>query len=479
MRKRPTRRGISYLALALVGVVIAVVVTAECQRRRGLYWYDVGRDYVYRFAGDFVRKVPVQLDADGFVPPELDRPWDTALLEIDLRSRLAGKWFEPSLTVRYESGFTVSQYYERGAAGVRYVNLGSALAAAAAKSRRIELEGGHLKWQPQQATLLLFQNPQLEGSRILVVAPHPDDAEIAAFGLYAQRDSWIVTLTHGSYRDADYARFLDDDVSRYSLKARVRVWDSLVIPRWGGLAPDRSLQLGYATNTLEAMHASPDSVVPDPVSASTNIGELREWNESDLLADRRPSPTWRSLVEDLEAVIREVRPGIIVAPHPLLDGSSDHVYSTLALFEALDQLGQDEGELFLYTNHHISSHYYPFGPADASVTLPPWFDGRSPFRGVYSYELGELRRTEKLFALEAMHDLRRKPDWEVGGPSARAIRGLRSTLSAILRDPAREHSFFRRAARPNELFFVYPLGDRKAILETFSSADTATERAYR
>ena len=31
--------------------------------------------------------------------------------------------------------------------------------------------------------------------RVLVVAPHPDDAEIAAFGLYADTRATVVTLT--------------------------------------------------------------------------------------------------------------------------------------------------------------------------------------------------------------------------------------------------------------------------------------------
>ena len=41
----------------------------------------------------------------------------------------------------------------------------------------------------------------LDDERVLVVAPHPDDAEIAAFGFYADTRAMVVTVTAGDASD--------------------------------------------------------------------------------------------------------------------------------------------------------------------------------------------------------------------------------------------------------------------------------------
>ena len=40
-----------------------------------------------------------------------------------------------------------------------------------------------------------------DDERVLVVAPHPDDAEIAAFGFYADTRAMVVTVTAGDASD--------------------------------------------------------------------------------------------------------------------------------------------------------------------------------------------------------------------------------------------------------------------------------------
>ncbi len=72
----------------------------------------------------------------------------------------------------------------------------------------------------------------------------------------------------------------------------------------------------------------------------------------------------------------------------------------------------------------------------------------------------------KLFALEAMHDLRAAPLRLTGGPAAIFGSRLRQAFDLVRRDPAGDYSYFRRAVRPNELFFVYRPGDRDALMKS-------------
>jgi hypothetical protein len=49
-----------------------------------------------------------------------------------------------------------------------------------------------------EPVLWAFEHPDFRRQRVMVIAPHADDAELAAYGLYSQADeAWIVTLTAG------------------------------------------------------------------------------------------------------------------------------------------------------------------------------------------------------------------------------------------------------------------------------------------
>jgi len=299
---------------------------------------------------------------------------------------------------------------------------------------------------------------------VLVLAPHPDDAEIAAFGLYSSHDSFVVTVTPGNYVDGSYAHIYADEMEQDTLKARVRTWDSLMVPSWGGVPPERTANLGYLGTSLERLyserHAAPaDRSAPDP-----RFGRYRQGAIATLLQGNAAAPTWASLVQDLTILLRSVRPGMVVAPHPTMDAATDHQLTTMALLEALEASGSDDVTLLLYTNHHVLSEYFPFGPADAVVTLPPWFDDALPVSSVYSYQLDGTRQLDKLFALDAMHDLRDAPQQLWGGPTDRFVLRLGRSIGGLIRDPVSDYSYYRRAVRPNELYFVYTPDDRKALV---------------
>ncbi len=72
----------------------------------------------------------------------------------------------------------------------------------------------------------------------MILAPHADDAELAAFGLYSSADKvCIVTLTQGEIEAEHYQRLGLSAQQAAQLKGRLRSWDSMAIPLWGGVPP--------------------------------------------------------------------------------------------------------------------------------------------------------------------------------------------------------------------------------------------------
>jgi hypothetical protein len=224
------------------------------------------------------------------------------------------------------------------------------------------------------------------------------------------------------------------------------------------------------------MHASPEAPVPDPWDGSADIGRWRSLNASALLRARPSVPTWSNLAGDLVALLDSIRPTAVVTPHPALDANRDHVFTTAALLEALEQSSATPAALLLYDNHHVWSEYYPFGPAYSYVTLPAWFDGATRFESVFSHPLSERRVLDKMFALDQMHDLRMPPRPVTGGWSTWLGKRIGEAFAGVWRDPVRELSYFRRAVRPNELFFVYGRSSLDALRDMTRRASGGVSR---
>ncbi len=471
MRNPSPSRGRRILATLIAGLaLLAALLAAETWRRHALYWYDVGRDQAYAFPAASHRTLTVEIGATETILPAWDGPWDTALLRLRVSARLGGWWFDPCVEIG--SGANADrQCFERGADGDRYLLLQP---GTAVPGQRLALRGQHLDWQPQAAELLIFDNRDLGQGRVLVLAPHPDDAEIAAFGLYSSRESVIVTMTAGNYVDGLYDEIHDDPAVQDALRGEVRSWDSLVVPQWGGVPPDRVVNLGYETHSLPrffaAARGTADAGARDAAPAAYRQGAVEV-----LLRGRTATADWASVVADLVTVLSTVRPELIVTPHPALDAAPDHQFTTIALLEALRIVEDDRATLLLYNNHHRLAEYYPFGPSDTWMGLPPWFGGE-PFGGVYSVALDETVQLRKLFALEAMHDLRAPPRRLTGGPAGIFAGRLREAFRLVRRDPFGDYSYFRRAVRPNELFFVYREHDRAALLTPIGESSSESGR---
>ena len=449
------------LGLVLLGALAAGLwINTRVSSYQHLLHYQPDQDYRYDFSQTEARRVPVEVDEQGFIWPVLEHGWDTAFLELNLQSDLLGALYDPYIEVSH-GALKFPQFFERRAKGVRYVNLSPLASAHLTAGQQVELEGLRLSWPRQQAHLVLFRNHIKKGARVLVVAPHPDDAEIAAFGLYSHGDSYIVTITAGEAGGDYYQPFPENTRRSHRLKGELRVWDSMTVPYWGGLRQGRVCNLGYFDATLSQMYHHPEQEATSPFALPANMHIFRRCDWAALRQAKRPSPTWKHLVTDLADVLRGLRPDIIVTPHPLLDWHPDHRYATLALFQAIEEAKLSEGQLLLYTNHDILSEMYPFGKDVGLVSLPPWFDKGWFFSSVYSYEINQDVQTNKYFALDAMHDLRASTDEDEGDWEL-----LGSWWDKFIADSlglGDATSYFRRAVRPNELFFVIPVSQSQRL----------------
>ena len=245
--------------------------------------------------------------------------------------------------------FRIQQYLDPNAVGMRWLNL-SGLREQLAGGAEVIIRTHAVTLEAETATLRLFDNHLDLQQRILVIAPHPDDAEIAAFGLYADRQASVVTVTAGNAGDMNYRANVSDPAEHYALKGYLRAVDSVTIPWQGNIPPERTANLGYFDGRLDAMYLAPKQTFPEVYGANTDVALYRRANLSKLVSSAARSNTWQHLVEDLVEVLRKVNPGIVVMPDPRLDTHPDHEFTSVALDQALEQW-QGNPIFLLYTNH--------------------------------------------------------------------------------------------------------------------------------
>jgi LmbE family N-acetylglucosaminyl deacetylase len=470
---RPSDRGPFRLLVApLAGALVLTVAlfappaVAAARPDPDLEPFDSRADYGYDLATTAAEVHPVSLTAargraaaTAFVWPA-DVDGDTVFLEIDLLGSRSGA---PALSVS-GGGAQAVQVFEDGARGRRFVDL-TPLSRGVETGETVELAADGVRVAPGPTRLYAFTNVPVTGLRVLVIAPHPDDAEIAAFGVYSSSDADVVTVTSGDAGEQGFRALFPEPGEHYRMKGWIRTWDSITVPFFGGVAPGRARNLGYYDATLRRLWQERPRAIEPLLAKLENPGFYRSLNVDPGLAARPFTASWPSLVGDLAAELERVQPRVVVAPHPLLDRHRDHQFTTIALLEALESWPGD-CELWLYTNHATGNESWPFGPREAMSGLPPWpapavRGGASTagaglfFSRLYSHPLDADTRERKQVALEAMHDLRPfdlRPEDGVGDPTTRRERA-----------EAPRYDYFRRAPRPNELFFVLTRDDARRL----------------
>ena len=445
----------------ILGVAVFFYVDAQ-RRYYESFRYNLQTDYGYAFPQNSIS--PVTLKKNGFKWPSVKAGADTAFLKIAIRSNWTSVFFIPHVEIRYH-GIALKQYFEKTSRGIRYLNLSPLLKATPplAEGEELVIKKHGLSWDQGASELYLFRNPTLKKARILVLSPHPDDAEIATFGLYNDQDAYIVTLSAGEGGKTKYKRFFKDPKKHSLFQGKVRTWDSIVLPFWGGISPEKCFNLGYFDGTLKTMFQDPAQKVTSSLAETSDLNTFRQYNLSDLLPkNTAQEPTWNNLVADLVLLLNEINPSIIVTPNPLTDGHPDHQFTTLALLEALQRTPTVKGNLYLYTVHAAYATRWPLGTAKSVVSLPPFFSKLPFFEKIYSLHLSLDVYTKKFFAIDDMHDIRpvyflSPQQFTEAWPSALQSLYLHWKGAVTM----------RKYLRMDELFFVTSTENAPLLRETF------------
>lgn len=443
-RNKRTALIIGVLLLVLVGILVAwwlplllallAWVAHEAWFADHLF-YAPNEDYQYRFAAD-AELAGVRLENGRLL---LDQPVDadaTVVLAIKVKSTWLGRFFDPSVELADDR-----QTFERGVNGVRYLNLsGLELSDLQLRGRHCRLLGTPRLWA--------WPHPDYRAQRVMVIAPHADDAELAAFGLYSQAEQpWIVTLTAGEIEAEHYQQMGLDPVEAAHIKGRLRAWDSIAVPLWAGVPQAHCVQLGYFCLQLQAMQAAPDLPFASREAELTDVRPFRQFNPFPLPTDNDGLPTWNNLLADLRHVLLMARPEVIVLPHPVLDPHPDHLCAQQAVLDALQGLEWQPTTVLGYANHLHDNDRWPMGEAGAGIALPPLFDATQALRPC-SLPLTLAQQRDKAMALGMMHDLQPAPPFK-----RRVRRWLQRVLAGRAKSPYGENEFFRKAVRRHELFW--------------------------
>lgn len=399
-------------------------------------FYSPRDDYRYEFPEDCL-SVLARLE-QGLLQVEADLDGhDTLILELRLKASWLGCWLDPHVRLGNDR-----QDFERGVAGRRYLNLsGLQVGGLRVVPRFCRIDG--------ELRLHAMRNPDFAAQRMLIIAPHADDAELAAFGQYSRSPgAAIVTLTQGEIEAENYQRLGLDKAAAARLKGRLRAWDSLAAPLWGGVPQERCVQLGYYCLQLPAMAEQPQTPFGSRESGESDVRSVRRHNPFTLPSDVDGQPSWDNLVADLVAVIEHYRPEVLLTPHPELDPHHDHVASTRALLEACERTQWQPNTLLLYANHLHDNDRWPMGPAGNGIALPPAITAL-PADRLWSPSLDAERQLDKAMALGLQHDLQGPL------PLKKRLRRLIQQVLAGRRWPATgQDEFFRKAVRRHELFWV-------------------------
>ena len=404
-------------------------------------FYAPKDDYQYRFTADtecpdvrleggrVLLQAPLSLAGD-----------ETLILALKVKSGVLGRFFDPFVQFADDR-----QTFERGVNGLRYLNLTGC--AQALSGGELSLRGRFCRvaGQPQ---LWVLPQPDYSEQRVMVIAPHADDAELAAFDLYSQaKEAWIVTLTAGEIEAQHYQQMGLEPAQAARLKGRLRAWDSVAVPRWAGVPQAQCAQLGYFCLQLPAMQAAPEQPIPSREADLTDTRLFRQFNSVALPGDEDGAPTWNNLLADLRALILRAKPQVIVLPHPAIDPHPDHICAHSAVIEALQGLAWQPDTLLGYANHLHDNDRWPMGNSGDGIALPPVFDASLTLRP-YSRVLSLERQRDKAMALGMMHDLQ---------PRAALKRRVRRSIQRLLAgrkpSPYGENEFFRKAVRRHELFW--------------------------
>lgn len=403
-------------------------------------FYTPDQDYQYLFPEGTAFASVKLIDGKLQINDEIGNA-ETLFLQWYVRSSWLGRWLDPQIYIGDDR-----QDMERGVNGLRYFNISGCLETLQAGT--LSLRGRFCRLA-SEGYIWGCVNPDYADQTMMILAPHSDDAELAAFGQYSRStEVTIVTVTQGEIEAENYQKFGLDKAAAARLKGRLRTWDSVSVPLWGGVSQENCVQLGYYCLQLPAMREEPAKAFGSRESEECDTRSARKFNSLVLPGDSDGAPTWHNLTADLVALLEHAKPQVVLTPHPELDPHSDHVACTQALMEAINVSSHRPQTLLLYANHLHDNDRWPMGPAGGGIALPPVLTPL-PADKLWSPALDHAMQIDKAMALAMQHDL------QTPLPFKRRLRRLLQKLLVGRSWPKTgDDEFFRKSVRRHELFWV-------------------------
>ena len=447
-----SRKIILYSA-CIVSLFFIVLFVFSNFKSSYLYKYNVRNDYVYDFSNSSAQVSEVVIKDNRIELPEFDDDWNTAILELKVNSTFLGRFFQPRIYFK-SAKKKATQYFEHNCLGQRYVDISFVLKGTGG----LILTSKFLKGMNQKAKIYFFNNPDINKSKILVLSTHPDDGEIAAYGLYSSANdstTHIVTVTAGEAGPKTYDELYKNNIKHFKKKGQIRVWNSITVPMLAGISPENAINLGYFDGKLISMYKDTSEIVISRSLQTSDMNQFRKMNFSMELIDTNGVSNWTSLVDDISRILNELTPDIILSPYPGVSNHPDHKLTTVALFEAIQKIGLKTGSVYMYANDNVlGGNFYPYGEIYSLISLPPSFEKEYYFNSIYYHPLSFSEQNDKLLALEAMNDLRPDTEWRSSKGSIR--KAFRTTFKNTF---GLDRSYYRRAIRQNELFFIVDIAN--------------------
>ena len=428
-------------------IVLFIVLFILVISKHKIYKYNQKQDYIYDF------KNPKVFELDDINLEEYKRD-ETLILKLKLKSNFLSKIFLPYLEIS-NINKKEKTFFEYGLNGMRYIDISSF-----AGNSSIKIDSKMCKITSKKVEIFSYENLNIKEKKVLIIAPHPDDAEISSFGLYSSaKESFIVTVTAGE-GSCKFCDFDCDKELKAKIKGNLRIFDALTTGLLGKVKYENSLVLGYFNETIKIMYENKNKLVSSKTAGISDINYFRRVNHSSIATNSKPKSNWDSLLNDFECIINSIKPDFIVTLHPQIDSNIDHKYITLAIIEAMEKLNCEEIKLLTLTNHLTQNEFYPYGNMFSTTALAPRFKTSFIFDSIYSHKLSREQQIYKYYALESMHDLR-DSTIQIGFKKAFlfAFRQLRRYLSG------KEKSYYRRSVRTNEIFYVTNYKDLKRAYE--------------
>lgn len=423
--------------LDILIVITFLIVFVLIKTRDNMYRYNQKKDYCYDL------KNPKEFNLCDPINLECYDKKQTLILKLEIKSTFLSKLFSPYIEM--SSGLkTEKTFFEHSAKGIRYIDI-----SYFGGDNIVKLSTINCKIISNKLEVFDFENLDINNKKVIIIAPHADDAEISSFGLYSDaKESFIVTVTAGE-GNCEFCDIEEDKQVQAKLKGNLRIFNALTTGLLGKVEYQNSIVLGYFNETIKKMYEDKENIISSKTAGISDINYFRRVNHSKIKTNPNASSKWSSLINDFKYIINSINPDLILTLHPQIDSNLDHQYITLALVEAMEELNCEDIKLLTFTNHLSQNEIYPYGEIFSTSALVPKFNEPFIFDEIYSHQLSKEKQMYKYYALETMHDLR----------DSMIQIGLKKAFSFTFKQLRRyingkEKSYYRRSVRTNEIFYI-------------------------